>query len=151
MNNADLARALGLNRSTITGWLKEWVIPSRGQRGALAEALGLDPGVFEEIALRAERLKMSEGRESGDQPVIHPALAQAIGRLDWRAQATLAKTINALTETKPPTFRRGKTLDSNRTPELLSRSQGGNTEGAGGDGTGRMRPEGTRQRRRRKD
>lgn len=112
---AELARAVGVNRSTVGDWLQNGMIPSRVHREALARALGLDPRTLHARALEAGRRKTGvpgrrRERVSAEEAGVHPALAEALTVLDWEAQAALAQVLRTASETKRQEFRDGDPL-----------------------------------------
>lgn len=114
---ADLARAVGVNRSTVYMWTSNGVIPSLRQRAAIAAALGIDLETVQAKVVQVERLKMETLRRSaGPAPAeaeglrLHPGLAEALAGLDWEAQAALVQVIQALRETRRQEFRDGGAL-----------------------------------------
>lgn len=112
---ADLARAVGVNRSTVGDWLQNGMIPSRGHQGLLARALGLEPRSLHEKATEAGRGRTGiSGRRrapvSFEEAGLHPALAEALVVLDWEGQAALAQVLRMASETKRQEFRDGEGL-----------------------------------------
>lgn len=102
LRQSDLARTLGVNRSAVSTWVRQGVVPSPRQRVRLAQALELDVETVEAAAVRAKGGRRRARRLlSGHAVAVHPALADALDGLSWEAQEALARTIRVLRETKP--------------------------------------------------